>query len=253
MAKGAALEIENLSVKIDDKLILKNINLKLEAGERAFVFGPNGSGKSTLIRTIMGIPSCKVVSGSISYEGKEITDLDVYSRSKLGVSMLFQQPPEIRGVKLAHLLKLCLGKKRNDEFSSDEMETIKRFNLVEFLDRDVNVGFSGGERKKAEILQILFLKSKLVLLDEPDSGVDVDSLRFLSSELENYLNDSKATSLIITHKGDILDFVKAENACVIIDGMNHCFPDPKTIYEEIRTNGYEHCLSCSTRITEGLA
>jgi Fe-S cluster assembly ATP-binding protein len=94
------------------------------------------------------------------------------------------------------------------------------------------------------------LKPSLVLLDEPDSGVDIDSLRLLSLELENYLKTSNASSLIITHKGDILEYIKAERACVIMDGMNHCYPDPRKIYEEIRNGGYEHCLNCSTRIEE---
>jgi len=166
--------------------------------------------------------------------------------------MAFQQPPEIKGVKLSQMLKLCLGKKRVDEFSADEMELIERFRLVEFLDRDTNVGFSGGERKRAELLQILFMRPGLILLDEPDSGVDVDSLRLLSAELQRYLSESGASALIITHKGDILDYIEAEKACLIIDGMNHCFPNPRMIYEEIRTGGYEHCLSCQLRIKEAL-
>jgi Fe-S cluster assembly ATP-binding protein len=249
MSSRATLEIEDLSVKIGDKQILRNINIKLEAGERSFIFGPNGSGKSTLLKAIMGVAPYEVETGSIRYGGIDITGMDVYERSKLGVTMAFQQPPDIRGVKLSHLFKLCLGKKRKDDFSPAEMEAIERFKLREFLDRDANVGFSGGERKRAEMLQILFLRPSLVLLDEPDSGVDIDSLRLLSIELENYLSASKASSLIITHKGDILDYVKAERACVIMDGMNHCYPDPKTIYEEIRRGGYEHCLSCQTRIT----
>ena len=250
MDEKGALEIEGLRVRVEDKTILKGIGLRLEEGERSFIFGPNGSGKSTLLKTVMGIPSCVVESGSIRYKGFEITGRNVYERSKLGITMAFQQPPEIRGVKLSQMLKLCLAKKRTDEFSAEEEETIKRFRLTEFLDRDVNVGFSGGERKRAEILQMLFLKPSLILLDEPDSGVDVDSLKLLSEELDNYLRTSKASALIITHKGDILDYIKAERACVIVDGMNHCFPDPRTIYTEIRAGGYEHCLSCSTRIQE---
>jgi len=244
------LEVRGLSVKIGDQMILKNISLRLESGERSFIFGPNGSGKSTLLKTIMGVPSHHVEAGSIIYGGVDITGMDVYERSKLGVTLAFQQPPDIRGVKLSQLLKLCLGKKRNDEFTAEEMNVIERFKLKEFLDRDANMGFSGGERKRAEMLQVLLLKPSLVLLDEPDSGVDVDSLRLLSLELEKYLDASKASSLIITHSGDILDYVKAEKACVIMDGMNHCFPDPKTIYEDIRRGGYEHCLSCVTRVTE---
>lgn len=250
MDDKGTLEIEGLKVKVEDKTILRGISLRLEQGERSFIFGPNGSGKSTLLKTVMGIPSYVVESGSIRYKGFDITGMNVYERSKLGITMAFQQPPEIRGVKLSQMLKLCLGKKRTDVFSPEEKDTIERFRLTEFLDRDVNVGFSGGERKRAEILQMLFLKPSLILLDEPDSGVDVDSLRLLSEELDSYLQTSKASSLIITHKGDILDYIKAERACVVMDGMNHCFPDPRTVYAEIRAGGYEHCLSCSTRIQE---
>jgi Fe-S cluster assembly ATP-binding protein len=248
--ESGTLEIENLKVKVEDKTILNGISLRLKRGERSFIFGPNGSGKSTLLKTIMGIPSYIVESGAIKYKGIEITGMNVYERSKLGITMAFQQPPEIRGVKLSQMLKLCLGKKRTEEFSPDEKDAIERFKLTEFLDRDVNVGFSGGERKRAEILQMLFLKPSLILLDEPDSGVDVDSLKLLSEELDNYLRTSNASSLIITHKGDILDYIKAERACVVMDGMNHCFPDPRTVYAEIRAGGYEHCLSCSTRVQE---
>lgn len=250
MDESGTLEIENLKVKVEDKTILNGISLRLKRGERSFIFGPNGSGKSTLLKTIMGIPSYIVESGAIKYKGIEITGMNVYERSKLGITMAFQQPPEIRGVKLSQMLKLCLGKKRTEEFSPDEKDAIERFKLTEFLDRDVNVGFSGGERKRAEILQMLFLKPSLILLDEPDSGVDVDSLKLLSEELDNYLRTSNASSLIITHKGDILDYIKAERACVVMDGMNHCFPDPRTVYAEIRAGGYEHCLSCSTRVQE---
>jgi Fe-S cluster assembly ATP-binding protein len=250
LANQSALEIENLKVKVEDKTILNGISLRLEQGERSFIFGPNGSGKSTLLKTIMGIPSYVIESGSIKYNGIEITGMNVFERSKLGITMAFQQPPEIRGVKLSQMLKLCLGKKRADKFSSEEMDSIEKFRLTEFLERDVNVGFSGGERKRAEILQILFLKPSLILLDEPDSGVDVDSLKLLSEELDNYLRISGASSLIITHKGDILDYIRAERACVVMDGVNHCFPDPRTVYAEIRAGGYEHCLSCSTRVQE---
>jgi len=250
LANQSALEIENLKVKVEDKTILNGISLRLEQGERSFIFGPNGSGKSTLLKTIMGIPSYVIESGSIKYNGSEINDLNVYERSKLGITMAFQQPPEIKGVKLSQILKLCLRKKRTDEFSPDEKDAVERFKLTEFLERDVNVGFSGGERKRAETLQMLFLKPSLILLDEPDSGVDVDSLRLLSEELDNYLRTSKASSLIITHKGDILDYIRAERACVVMDGVNHCYPDPRTVYAEIRAGGYEHCLSCSTRVQE---
>ncbi len=250
LSTDGTLEINSLKVKTEEKMILNGISLRLMRGERSFIFGPNGSGKSTLLKAVMGIPSYLVESGSIKYNGLDITGMNVYERSKLGIAMAFQHPPEIRGVKLSQLLKLCLGKKRTQEFNPDEKDAIERFKLSEFLDRDVNVGFSGGERKRAEILQMLFLKPSLILLDEPDTGVDVDSLKLLSQELESYLKNSNASAFIVTHKGDILEYIESEKGCVVMDGRNHCFGDPRMIYAEIRAGGYANCLSCSTRIQE---
>jgi len=247
------LEIEGLQVKVFDKTILDNINLELESGQNWFIFGPNGSGKSSLLKAIMGIPPYRVTAGSIRFMGEEITDMGVDERSKLGIIIGYQHPPELQGVKLSHMLKICLDKDKDEDFSEDELEMIDRFNLTQFLDRDANVGFSGGERKRAEILQIMFLQPKLILLDEPDSGVDVDSLRLLAREIQRYLKTTGASALVITHKGDILDYIEADHACVIINGMNHCYPDPKRIYEEIRVRGYDHCLDCTERIREAMS
>ncbi|MCW4014442.1 MAG: ABC transporter ATP-binding protein [Candidatus Bathyarchaeota archaeon] len=244
------LEIEGLQVKVFDKTILDNINLVLEPEQNWFIFGPNGSGKSSLLKAIMGIPPYRVTAGSFRFMGKEITGMGVDERSKLGIILGYQYPPDLQGIKLSHMLKICLGKGKDEDFSEDELELIERFNLTQFLDRDANVGFSGGERKRAEMLQIMFLKPKLILLDEPDSGVDVDSLRLLAREIQRYLKTTGASALVITHKGDILDYIEADHACVIINGMNHCYPDPKRIYEEIRERGYNHCLDCAERIRE---
>jgi Fe-S cluster assembly ATP-binding protein len=245
------LEVIDLSVEVEGKLILKNVSFSLKKGVAHILFGPNGSGKTTLISTLMGLPGYTVTSGKILFMGKDITHKDVDERANLGMVVSFQNPPEITGVKLGDLLKLCLGKSTSDEFSTEEKKMIEAFRLVDFLNRDMNVGFSGGERKRSEILQLIFLKPKLLLLDEPDSGVDVESLRLLADELQNYLETSGASALIITHKGDILEHVKAGYGCILLEGQFHCFTEPMGIYEDIKKLGYEGCVACRIRNKEG--
>jgi Fe-S cluster assembly ATP-binding protein len=245
------LTVENLSVKVETKLILRDVTFGLKTHETHILFGPNGSGKTTLISALMGLPSYEVVSGKISFMGLDITDKSVEERAKLGMVVSFQNPPEITGVKLADLLKLCLGKSPANGFSEEELDLIEAFRLTEFLNRDINVRFSGGERKRSEILQLIFLKPKLLLLDEPDSGVDVESLRLIAGEIQRYIECSGSSALIITHKGDILDYVEAKYGCVLLDGKFHCFTHPTRIYEEIKKLGYEECVACRIRTTEG--
>jgi Fe-S cluster assembly ATP-binding protein len=245
------LDVENLSIKVEGKLILKDVTFSLKNHESHILFGPNGSGKTTLISALMGLPSYEVVSGKLFFMGTDITDKSVEERARLGMVASFQNPPEITGVKLADLLKLCLGKSPIARFSEEEQALIDAFRLTEFLDRDINVGFSGGERKRSEILQLIFLKPKLLLLDEPDSGVDVESLRLIAGEIQRYVERSGSSALIITHKGDILDYIKAKYGCVLLNGKFHCFTHPTRIYEEIKKVGYEECVSCRVRNTEG--
>jgi Fe-S cluster assembly ATP-binding protein len=245
------LEVKNLTVNVEGKSILRNVSFSLKAGESHILFGPNGSGKTTLISTLMGLPSYDVVSGTIHFLKEDITQKSVEERAKLGLVVSFQNPPEITGVKLVDLLKLCLGKKTEDAFSTDEQKLIEAFRLTEFLNRDLNVGFSGGEKKRSEILQLIFLKPKLLLLDEPDSGVDVESLRLIATEIQNYLEKSGASALVITHKGDILEYIKAKYGCILLDGQFHCFTQPLSIYEDIKKVGYEQCVACRRRIVRG--
>jgi len=245
------LEVENLSVKVEGKLILKDVTFSLKSHESHILFGPNGSGKTTLLSALMGLPSYEVISGKIFFMGIDITDKSVEERAKLGMVISFQNPPEITGVKLVDLLKLCLGKTPADRFSEEEQALIDAFRLNEFLNRDINVGFSGGERKRSEILQLIFLKPKLLLLDEPDSGVDVESLRLIAGEIQRYVERSGSSALIITHKGDILDYIKAKYGCVLLNGAFHCFTQPMHIYKDIKRVGYEECVACRVRNTEG--
>jgi Fe-S cluster assembly ATP-binding protein len=245
------LEVKDLSVKVEGKEILKNLTFNLKEGKSHILFGPNGSGKTTLISTLMGLPGYEVVSGQILFRGIDITNKGVDERAKLGIIVSFQNPPEITGVKLGDLLKLCLGKSAQDEFSSEEMEQIEAFRLTNFLNRDVNLGFSGGERKRSEILQLIFLKPQLLLLDEPDSGVDVESLKMISTAIQKYVESSGSSALIITHKGDIMENIKASYGCILLSGQFHCFKDPMRIYEDIKRLGYEECVACRIRTDQG--
>lgn len=244
------LEIEDLLVEVEDKIILDGITLALEEKETYIMFGPNGSGKTTLIRAIMGMLPHEVVSGKIRFMGEDITGKSVEERARLGISVGFQHPPEITGVKLSDVLKLCLGKDLKEEFTDEEKKRIEAFELTDFLDRDINVGFSGGERKRAEILQMMFLKSKLLILDEPDSGVDVDSLKLIGREIHRYIEDMGSTALIVTHQGAVLDHIEAKYAFVLLDGKIHCFPDPRRTYETLKAKGYRECIECEKRVTE---
>ncbi len=245
------LEVKDLSVKVEGRQILQNLNFNLKKGASHILFGPNGSGKTTLISTIMGLPGYEVTSGKIIFNNLDITGKSVDERAKIGIIVSFQNPPEITGVKLGDLLKLCLGKSVSDEFSAEETAQIESFRLTNFLNRDVNLGFSGGERKRSEILQLIFLKPKLLLLDEPDSGVDVESLRMIASEIQKYVESSGSSALIITHKGDILDYIKAKYGCILLNGQFHCYRNPMKIYEDIKQVGYEECVSCRIRTREG--
>ncbi len=245
------LEVRDLSVEVEGKPILKNLTFDLKEGASHILFGPNGSGKTTLISTLMGLPGYRVVSGKILFNGVDITEKDVDERAKMGIIVSFQNPPEITGVKLGDLLKLCLNKSASDEFSPEELAQIESFRLTDFLNRDVNMGFSGGERKRSEILQLIFLRPKLLLLDEPDSGVDVESLRMISIEIQKYIESTGSSALIITHKGDILEYIKATYGCILLTGQFHCFRDPLQIYKEIKDIGYEECVACRVRSREG--
>jgi Fe-S cluster assembly ATP-binding protein len=245
------LDVKDLTVNVEGKNILKGVNFNLKSGQSHILFGPNGSGKTTLISAIVGLPSYEIPSGEIVFDGRNITRLTVDERARLGMVVSFQNPPEITGVKLIDVLKLCAGRNLDEQFSKEENDLIDAFRLRGFLDRDLNVGFSGGEKKRSEILQLIFLKPKLLLLDEPDSGVDVESLRLIATEIQKYVEATGSSALIITHKGDILEYIKAKYGCILLEGQFHCYTNPLRIYEDIKRVGYEECVACRMRTTEG--
>ena len=240
------LEISDLEVEVEGKKILKGVNLNIDEGETHVLLGPNGAGKSTLFMTILGFPKYKVTNGKIIYKGQDITDLETPERIKLGLGVTFQNPPSIRGVKLKDLIKLVDKKnecKEDEELTEDVINLGKRLKLNEnFLERDVNLGFSGGEVKRSELLQLLAQQPDLIMFDEPDSGVDIENVELISKEIINLLDQENENSqkgeLLITHLGYILRFVNATHAHVLIDGKIARTGEPEEIIEKIRESGF---------------
>jgi len=239
------LKLINLSVNIDGRRILDNINLHIEEGQTFVLFGPNGSGKSSLLMTIIGNPKYKVSSGKIIFKGEDITNLPTNERIKMGIGVAFQNPPKINGIKLIDILKHCakLGKTedRIDEY-------VKLLKMEDLLYRDINVGFSGGEMKKAEILQLMLLNPDLVMLDEPDSGVDLENIALIGKAIRILLERDRAknervkSGIIITHTGHILKYVDADYGMILYEGRIVCIGDPFDILKDISELGYEGCI-----------
>ncbi|MEG0021883.1 MAG: Fe-S cluster assembly ATPase SufC [Bacilli bacterium] len=218
------LEIKNLNVTIEEKQILKDFSLTINEGEIHAIMGPNGTGKSTLAKVIMGDPSYKVISGSILVDGKNIIDLEVYERARLGIFLGMQSPTQIEGVTNADFLRTALNSVEGNKFSL--MPFIKKLDKTveklkmnpNMIHRGINQGFSGGERKKNEILQMYMLNPSCVLLDEIDSGLDVDSLKIVGENVMEYFKEFKPTILVITHYQRLLDYIKPHYVHIMKDG-----------------------------------
>jgi len=221
------LEIKNLCVSIEDKQILKGINLKINDGEVHALMGPNGSGKSTLSYVLSGKEGYKIDSGSIHYKDKDLLDLEVDERAKEGVFLAFQYPMEIPGVQTSFFLKTAINAKRKYQ-GLDEIDALEFAKLIkskaqdldispEMLKRDLNVNYSGGEKKKQEILQMSLLDPTMAILDETDSGLDIDALRIVSEGV-NKLRSSNNSFLVITHYQRLLNYIKPDFVHIIAEG-----------------------------------
>lgn len=243
------IEVRNLSVSVDGKKILDNVNLHIRHGETVVLFGPNGSGKTSLLKSIMGFPQYRVESGNIIYKGKDITKYRMDERARLGIGMAFQHPPAVRGVRLEDMLRICVEK--SGAFKEERIhEAAEKLNFVEFLGRDVNMGFSGGEIKRSELVQLLAQAPDFIMFDEPDSGVDLVNINLVGKAINELLEKDKGEGkrtrqgLIITHAGHILDYVNADKAYVMLNGAVSCSGNPKVILEDIKAKGYEECARC---------
>ena len=237
------LEVEGLTVEVEGKEIIHDVSLNVDVGETLVLFGPNASGKTTLLMAMMGFPRYRVTKGRVVFKGQDITHLPVDERARLGMGILFQRPPVVRGVKTREMVKACLGD-REDGYVIEQMA--QRLNLVELLDREVNYGFSGGEVKRSELLQLMAQGPEFVLLDEPDSGVDLVNISLVGEMINELLQKDRMrtrthSGLIITHTGHILDYVNTDRACVLLSGQVWCRGNPGEILASIKSHGYEGC------------
>ncbi len=247
------LEINDLAVEVNGKEILSDIDLNIGKGETHVLLGPNGSGKSTLFMAILGFPKYKVTRGEIIFKGEDITNYTTTERVKAGIGVSFQNPPAIRGVKLRSILQMesMGGIPENEELNPEMMELVTKLKFDErFLERDINLGFSGGEIKRSEILQLLAQKPDFIMFDEPDSGVDIENVELLAEEINVLLDKDKKpgmrekSGLLITHLGYILNFVNADTANVLMEGKIACSGNPAEILEDIRKEGFKGCVEC---------
>ncbi len=224
---STVMKIENLESKIGDKQILKGLNLELEEGKVHAIMGPNGAGKSTLSKTIVGHYDVEVTGGDILYKGESIKEMEPEERALEGIFLSFQHPVEIPGVNNAYFLRTALNAKRKhegkEELNSAEFLRLMKEHLEmlgmksDMISRSLNEGFSGGEKKRNEILQMLILEPDVIILDEIDSGLDIDALRAVSEGI-NKMKDGKRSFLVITHYSRILDYIEPDYIHVLKDG-----------------------------------
>lgn len=237
------LRVENLHVSVGDKELLHGISLTVNTGEVHVIMGVNGAGKSTLLHAIMGNPVYKVTEGRIFFKGKDITDLSVDKRAKMGLFLSFQNPIAVPGITMENFIRTAKTNLTGQQqklfpFKRLMRQTLKDLELDEsYGDRYLNVGFSGGERKKSEILQLRILNPDLAMLDETDSGLDVDAVRVVSKNISAYHNEHNSL-IIITHLNQILQFIKPEYVHVLIDGRIVKNGGPELV-DEIEKNGFD--------------
>jgi len=241
------LEIKDLQVSINDNKILKSLNLKVNKGEIHAIMGPNGSGKSTFSKVLAGHPAYSVLNGDILFKGLSILDLDPEERSHLGIFLAFQYPIEIPGVSNEDFLRLAYNSKQKfyNKPEVDPLEFLaiinEKLNFVNmsssFLSRNVNEGFSGGEKKRNEILQMILLDSELSILDETDSGLDIDALKIISSGINKFMSPQKSI-ILITHYQRLLDYIKPDYVHVMQDGKI-IKTGSAELAKELENKGYE--------------
>ncbi|MGQ4892749.1 MAG: ATP-binding cassette domain-containing protein [Candidatus Njordarchaeia archaeon] len=227
------LEIKNLWARIGERDVLRGINLRIGKGELHVLLGPNATGKSTLIKTILGIGDVNITKGKIYFEGRDISNMDPYKRAQIGISAAFQYPPSFDGLKAYEFIEAMRRKYNVPNLDID-------LHIESLLRRDLFKNFSGGEKKKLEIYIALLQNPKLLLLDEPDSGVDVENIQYIAKSVD-WAVDNGISVLLVTHQGFILNHIKNEitKAHVMVNGSIAFSGDPKIVIDTILKNGYK--------------
>ena len=237
------LKIENLQVEIDGQEIVKGLDLEVGKGEIHAIMGPNGSGKSTLANVLMGHPRYEVTGGSITFEGEDVFELEPDERAKLGMFLAFQYPSEVPGVSVANFLRTAVNSVREEELNPMEMYRLiqEKMSIMQmdprFAERYLNEGFSGGEKKRNEILQMLMLDPSLAIMDETDSGLDIDALQVVAKGV-NELRGPEFSAIIITHYQRILRYIEPDHVHVMLDGRLVTSGD-KELADDLEEKGYE--------------
>tara|TARA_B100000614_G_scaffold260970_1_gene289232 strand:+ start:997 stop:1743 length:747 start_codon:yes stop_codon:yes gene_type:complete len=241
------LKIKNLSAKVDGKTILKGINLEVKPGEVHAIMGPNGSGKSTLASVIAGHEDYEVIKGSMSYQGEDLTEMDPETRSHKGIFLSFQYPVEIPGVSVTNFVKTAINASRKaqgfDDMPANEMlkkirEKAALFDIdSRFLSRSLNEGFSGGEKKRNEIFQMAMIEPKLAVLDETDSGLDIDALKVVANGVNKFRNKDNAI-IVITHYQRLLEYIVPDFVHVIFEGKT-VKSGSKELAMDLESKGYD--------------
>ncbi len=238
------LEIQNLHVNVGEKEILHGVDLAVGQGETHVIMGPNGAGKSTLGHAMMGNPGYTITEGKVLFDGKDLTEESATDRAKAGLFLSFQNPIEVPGISLSNFIRNALDQRTGKRARLWEFRKSleKRMALLgmdkSYADRDLNVGFSGGEKKKAEILQMLMLNPSLAILDETDSGLDVDAVRIVSEGVKEFQATSNGALIIITHSTRILESLKVDYTHILVDGKLIKTGDAALV-EEINRGGFE--------------
>src|SRR3954462_956185 len=255
------LEIKNLKANVGDKEILKGISLKIGSGETHAIMGPNGSGKSTLAQVLAGNPAYEVTGGSVLYKGEDLLELQAEERAQKGIFLAFQYPVEIPGVSNAYFLRAAYNEMRKAR-GEEEVDPLEFADLMEekaglvqmdpsFLNRSVNMGFSGGEKKRNEILQMAVLEPKLAILDETDSGLDIDALRTVADGV-NKLRDRKRSFIVVTHYQRLLNYIVPDHVHVLANGRIVKSGD-KRLALELEEKGYDWLVDDAAAMRAGAA
>jgi len=237
------LKIEDLQVEIDGQEIVKGLDLEVNKGEIHAIMGPNGSGKSTLANVLMGHPRYEVTAGSITFEGEDVFELEPDERAKLGMFLAFQYPSEVPGVSVANFLRTAVNSVREEELSPMEMYKLLQEKMAimkmdpKFAERYLNEGFSGGEKKRNEILQMLMLAPTLAIMDETDSGLDIDALQVVARGV-NELRGPEFSAIIITHYQRILRYIEPDHVHVMLDGRL-VTSGGKELADDLEEKGYD--------------